>query len=148
MVATLSGIGRVLSDRRGAVALETPFVLIVLFFSLLFPLADLAVAGFALVGGYQTLRDFGQYIQYHPPADLTNYASWKSALPSSVNGYPIVHLHVYCGTADCAAGNTAPPGYFYFETTVTLSPMVLGPVLCGGTATTCTLTLKYSEQFQ
>src|SRR5690348_7333649 len=97
MAATLAGIGKVLSDRRGAVALETPFVLIVLFFSFLFPLADLAIFGFALVGGYQTLRDFGQYIQYHPPPDLTNYSSWKSALPSSVNGHTITNLHVYCG---------------------------------------------------
>src|SRR5690348_2725505 len=85
MAATFSGIARLSCDRRGAVALETPFVLIVLFFSLLFPLADLAVAGFALIGGFQTLRDFGQYLQYHVPPDLTNYSSWKAALPSTVN---------------------------------------------------------------
>ena len=35
-----------LKDRRGAVALETPFVLMFLFFSLLFPLADMTIAGF------------------------------------------------------------------------------------------------------
>jgi hypothetical protein len=148
MATSNSRITRLLSDRRAAVALETPFVLIVMFFGLLFPLADLTVAGFALVGGLQSQRDFGQYLQYHPPADLTNYSSWKAALPSTVNGYSIRNLHVYCGAADCGTGNTVPPGSYYFETTVTLSPMVLGPVLCGGSATTCTWTLKYSEQFQ
>lgn len=148
MAATISKCIGIFSNRRGAVALETPFVLVFLFFGLLFPLADLAVAGFSMVSGLQALRDLGQYVQYHPPSSLADWSSWKSALPSSVGGYPIRNLHVYCGAADCSAGNTASPKYYYFETAVTLSPMVLGPVLCGGAKTTCTLTLKYSERFQ
>jgi hypothetical protein len=50
-----------------------------------------------------------------------------------------------CGSAACSSGNSLPPKYYTFTTTVTLAPIVLRPVLC---PTTCTYTLFYSERFQ
>ena len=139
-----------LKDGRGAVALETPFVLMFLFFSLLFPLADMAVAGFKFIAAYQAMRDMGEYVQYHTPPDVTNWSSWKSSLPSAINGYVISGVRVICGDTnkDCSATNTPSPKYYYYATTVTVSPMVLGPVFCGGGKRSCSFTLNYSERFQ
>jgi len=139
-----------LKDGRGAVALETPFVLTFLFFSLLFPLADMTIAGFRFIAAYQAMRDFGQYVQYHTPPDIPNWTSWKSSLPSAINGYTISGVRVICGDAnnDCSAANTASPKYYDYATTVTVSPMVLGPVFCGGGNSSCSFTLNYSERFQ
>ena len=141
---------KMLKDSRGAVALETPFVLMFLFFSLLFPLADMAIAGFRFIAAYQAMRDFGQYVQYHTPPDITNWTSWKSALPSAINGYTISGVRVVCGdtNTDCSGTNIASPKYYNYATTVTVSPMVLGPVFCGGGKTSCSFTLNYSERFQ
>src|SRR5215831_2225798 len=58
-----------LSDQRGAVALEMPAVVFFLMISLLLPLADLAIAGFQFVFAWGALRAFGQYVQVHPPPD-------------------------------------------------------------------------------
>jgi hypothetical protein len=139
-----------LKDGRGAVALETPFVLMFLFFSLLFPLADMAIAGFRFIAAYQAMRDFGQYVQYHTPSDLTDWSSWESSLPSAINGYAISGVRVVCGDtdADCSATNIASPKYYNYATTVTVSPMVLGPVFCGVGENSCSFTLNYSERFQ
>jgi hypothetical protein len=50
------------------------------------------------------------------------------------------------GGGACSSGNiTLTPKYFTFQTTVTLSPIVLRRVLC---PSTCTYTLFYSERFQ
>lgn len=135
----------VLADQRGAVAFEMLFVFIFLVFSLLLPLADVAIAGFKYISAYQALRDMGQLTQYSPPSDVTSssaISSWQSSLPAAVGGYPIT-AQVYCdGTlAPCASGATLPK-YYTFTTSFSLSPMVLGPVLCS------TCTIKYSERFQ
>lgn len=160
MTKTLAGNSTtLLSDQRGAVALETPFVLVVLIFSLLLPLADVAIAGFQFVSAWQALRGFGQYIQYSNPPDPTNPGTWMSGLQTTVAGYTIGDLHVRCGDAtvptDCGSGNAtltlpngsvvAAPKYFTFSTTITLAPMVLRRILC---PSTCTYTLPYSERFQ
>src|SRR5438105_7738037 len=58
-----------LSDQRGAVAFEMSFVYLFMMFSLLFPLADAAIAGFQYISAKQALRAFGQYIQYNNPPD-------------------------------------------------------------------------------
>ena len=50
-------------DRRGAVALEMPIVFTFIMFSLLFPLADVAIAGFQFISAHQTMRDLGQWLQ-------------------------------------------------------------------------------------
>jgi Flp pilus assembly protein TadG len=139
-----------LKDRRGAVALETPFVLMFLFFSLLFPLADMTIAGFKFIAAYQAMRDFGQYVQYHTPPDVTDstkVSSWKAGLPTQLGSYLITNIQVVCGdTNDCS--KPTPPQYYTYQTTVTLTPMVLGPVFCGGGKTSCSFTLNYSERFQ
>ncbi|MBR0786884.1 hypothetical protein [Bradyrhizobium iriomotense] len=132
-------------DQRGAVAFEMPFVFGFLFLSLLLPLADVAVAGFNYLSAYQALRDMGQRTQYSPPSDVTSssaVSAWKSSLPATVGGYSIT-AQVYCdGTpAPCASGTTLPK-YYTFTTSFSLSPLVLGSLLCS------TCTVQYSERFQ
>ena len=135
-----------LSDQRGAVALEMPAVVLFLMMSLLVPLADVAIAGFRFISAHQALRDMGQRTQYSTPdaTDPNSISNWKSSLPTTVDGYPI-SAKVYCGDpgteAPCAG--TAWPKYYIFETSFTLSPMVLPvSVLCR------TCTVKYSQRFQ
>jgi Flp pilus assembly protein TadG len=140
------------ADQRGAVALEMPFVYFFLIFSLLFPAADLGIAGFQYISAWQALRAFGQYLQYNPPADVTNTASWStSALAKADPSYPVSSIQVICGesSAACSATNTASPKYYSYTTTITLAPMVLKSVLCTSANTNpCTYTLPYSERFQ
>ena len=136
-----------IADRRGAVAFEMLIVFLFLGVSLLLPLADVAAAGFQFVSAWEALRAFGQKIQYDPPPDVTNWASWKSALPTSVSGYPINNLQVVCGDtmAACSGTNPGSPKYYTYTTTVTVSPIILTAVLC---ANSCSYTLSYSERFQ
>jgi hypothetical protein len=136
------------ADQRGAVAFETIIVYILMVSSLLLPLADVAAAGFQFISAWEALRAFGQYIQYNNPPDPTNPATWESGLQTTVAGYTIGNIQVMCGDAStpCSSSNvTSIPKYFTFTTTLTLAPMVLGPVLC---PSTCTYTLPYSERFQ
>jgi hypothetical protein len=141
-----------LSDQRGAVALEMPAVAFFLMISLLLPLADLAIAGFQFVSAWGALRAFGQYVQLHPPPDVTNTSSWT--VPTTVASYPISNVQVLCGNTNagavCSSTNvTLPIKYYSYATTVTLAPMVLRSVLCTSTnANPCQFTLPYSERFQ
>jgi hypothetical protein len=140
--------GSLIADQRGAVAFEMIIVYLFLSFSLLLPLADIAVAGLRYLSAWGALRAFGQYIQYNNPPDPTSPGTWTSGLQTTVSGYTIGNIQVMCGDTNtvCSAGNvTSIPKYFTFTTTVTLAPMVLGPVLC---PTSCTYTLPYSERFQ
>jgi Flp pilus assembly protein TadG len=137
-----------IADQRGAVALEMPFVYIFLMFSLLLPLADLAIAGFQFISAREALRAFGQSIQYSPPSDFTDTSSWaSSALAKADSRFPISSIQLICGDSNlaCSSTNTVPPKYYSYTTTVTLSPIVLRSVLC---ASSCTYTLPYSERFQ
>jgi hypothetical protein len=145
-IAVASHKSSLIADQRGAVAFEAPFILLFLFISLLFPLADVAIASFQYISAYQALRDLGQYVQYHPPSDVTNWSTWKSSLPTTI-GIDSTSIHVVCGDAkiDCSSANTASPMYYTYTTSVTLSPMVLRPVLCNGN---CTKIISYSEQFR
>jgi len=141
--------GSFLGDQRGAVAFETLIVYSFMMTALLLPLADVATAGFQFISAWEALRGFGQYVQYHPPADPTN-PTWTPALPASVAGYPINNVQVLCGDtaagAACTSANiTLPTKYYSYTTTVTLAPLVLSSVLC---PTSCTYTLPYSERFQ
>ena len=94
----------------------------------------------------------GNISQYHSPPDVTNMSSWTSTLPTTV-----VRLsHQQCPSPlrryeRCAllSSNVASPKYYSYTTTVTLSPMVLRPVLCtSSNANPCSFTLPYSERFQ
>ncbi|MFB6420502.1 MULTISPECIES: hypothetical protein [Bradyrhizobium] len=134
-----------IQDQGGAVSFELPIVLLFMLITILFPLADVAIAGFKYLSAHQALRDMGQFTQYKPPSDVTSSSAvndWKSSLPSSVGGYSIT-AEVYCdGTpAPCASGATLPK-YYTFTTSFSLSPMVLSSMLCS------TCTVKYSERFQ
>ncbi len=140
-----------IADQRGAAALEMLIVFAFLGVSLLLPLADVAAAGFRFVSASGALRAFGQKIQYDPPQDVTDWAGWKSALPTSVAGYPINNLQVVCGDTmtACSAANFVSPKYYSYTTTVTVAPIVLTAVLCtSGNANPCSFTLSYSERFQ
>lgn len=136
-----------IADQRGSAAFEMLIVFAFLGVSLLLPLADVAAAGFRFVSAWGALRSFGQRIQYDPPPDITNWASWKSGLPTSIAGYPINNLQVVCGDAmtACSAANFASPKYYTYTTTVIVSPIILTAVLC---ANSCSYTLSYSERFQ
>lgn len=140
-----------IADQRGAAALEMMFVYIILVSTLLMPLADVAAAGFRFVSAWEALRAFGQKIQYSPPPDVTAWAGWKSALPTSVSGYPINNLQVVCSDsmAACSAGNSGSPKHYTYTTTVTVAPIVLRSVICrSGNANPCSFTLAYAERFQ
>jgi hypothetical protein len=143
---------RFVRDRRGAVAFEMIFVYSFLLFSLLLPLADMAVAGFQFISAWQALRALGQSIQYSPPPDVTSTTSWSSTATGKADSrYPISAIQVMCGDAKtpCSAGNLASPKYYSYTTSLTLTPMVLKSVLCTSTgANPCTFTLPYSERFQ
>jgi hypothetical protein len=135
-----------IADQRGAVAFEMPFVFAFMMFSLLFPLADVAIAGFKYISAYQALRDMGQRTQYSTPdaTDAGSISTWQSSLPTTVSGYA-VSATVKCGDAGTAAPclGTDFPKYYTFQTSFSLSPMTPGLVLCSGT---CTVT--YSQRFQ
>ena len=132
-----------LADQRGAVALEMPAVVLFLMMILLVPLADLAIAGFKFISAHQALRDMGQRTQYSTPdaTDSGSITNWKSSLPTTVGGYPI-SAKIYCGDPGTAAPCAGWPKYYTFETSFTLSPMVLRSVFCS------TCTIKYSQRFQ
>lgn len=140
-----------IADQRGAAALEMMFVYVILVSGLLMPLADVAAAGFRFVSAWEALRAFGQKIQYSPPQDVTDWASWKSALPTSVSGYPINNLQVVCSDsmAACSTTNSLSPKHYTYTTTVTVAPIVLRSVICrSGNANPCSFTLAYAERFQ
>lgn len=134
------------ADQRGAASFEMLFVFVFLMFSLLLPLADIAVAGFKYISAYQALRDMGQRTQYSTPADVTDTASistWQGSLPTTVSGYT-VSANIKCGEAGTPAPclGTDFPKYYTFQTSFSLSPLVLGSVLCS------TCTVNYSQRFQ
>jgi hypothetical protein len=137
--------GSFIADQRGAVAFEMLFVFAFMIFSLLLPLADLAVAGFKFISAHQALRDMGQRTQYSTPdaTDSTSISAWQGSLPSTVGGYT-VSATVKCGDAGTAApcAGTDFPKYYAFQTSFTLSPLVLGSVLCS------TCTVNYLQRFQ
>lgn len=140
-----------IADQRGAAAFEMLIVFLFLGVGLLLPLADVAAAGFQFVSAWEALRAFGQKIQYAPPQDVTDWAGWKSALPTSVSGYPINDLQVVCSDsmAACSAANFASPKHYTYTTTVTVAPIVLKTVICqSGNANPCSFTLSYGERFQ
>jgi hypothetical protein len=113
---------------------------------LLMPLADVAAAGFRFISAWAALRSFGQYIQYKAPLGSDGTVNWGAGLQTTVAGYTIGNLKVWCGSSLCSSANlTQTPKYFTFSTTVTLAPIVWGPVLCPNS---CTYTLSYSERFQ
>ena len=141
----MSHKGSFIADQRGAVAFEMAFVFGLLMLSLLLPLADVAVAGFKFISAHQALRDMGQRTQYSTPdaTVATSITAWQSSLPTTVSGYP-VSVTVKCGDAGAAppCAGTDFPKYYIFSTSFTLSPMVLGSVLCS------TCSVSYSQRFQ
>jgi hypothetical protein len=128
-------------------------------FVVLFPLADLAAAGFQFLFGWQALRNFRQYVQYNAPGDVvTSWPSWKT--PTQLDPhYPIANFKAVCDVAVdpsnpplCGgpSNNTNTPRYYSYNTTVTLLPMVLGGMLCPNPPTVppCSFKLSYSAPFQ
>jgi hypothetical protein len=142
-----------IADQRGAVAFEMPAVYLFLMLSVLLPLADVAIAGFQYVSAWQALRNFGQYLQYNPPPDVTNLSAgdWLSTVQTKTtvdSRFTISSPQVFCGSSFCADPSVTPK-YYSYSTTVTLAPIVLKSVLCtSGTGNGCTFTLFYSERFQ
>lgn len=141
-----------IADQRGAVALEVPAVWMFLMLIVLLPLADIAIAGFQYISARQALRNFGQYLQYNPPPDVTDLSqgSWLSTAQSKAafdSRFPISSPQVLCNESSCTDPKVTPKSYSY-STTVTITPIVLKSVLCGSGANGCTFTLFYSERFQ
>jgi hypothetical protein len=139
-----------IANQRGAVAFETPIVISFLMFALLLPLADLSIAGFQFLFAWQALRNFGQYVQYNPPANVvTDWTSSTLALTQMSTKldprYPINNIQLFCGVDLCSSSNPVTPRYYSYKTTITLSPMVLGPVFG---CSPCSFTLSYSVPYQ
>ena len=134
-----------IADERGVASFELIIVYPFLLIGLMLPLADLAIAGFQFNSAYQALRDMGQRTQYSTPdaTDPNSISAWQRSLPTTVGGYAIT-VTIKCGDAGtpppCAG--TAFPKYYTFQTSFSLSPMVLGSLLCG------TCTVNYSQRFQ
>jgi len=143
-----------IANQRGAVAFETLIVVSILMFALLLPLADLGIAGFQFLFAWQALRNFGQYVQYNPPANVVvDWASSTSALTQMSSQldprYPINNIQLFCGGDLCSSSNQVTPRYYKYTTTVTLSPMWLGRVLCtSSNANPCSFTPSYSAPYQ
>lgn len=140
-----------LTDQRGAVAFEMPIVYLVLIFSLLLPLADVAIAGFQYISAWQALSAFGQYIQYNPPPNLADTSTWISTVHPKAQSLGVSDPQILCGDNQTGCSNAALwPKYYSYTTTVTLTPMVLRSVLCpsGNANGSCTYTLPHSERFQ
>jgi hypothetical protein len=141
-----------IADQRGAVAFEMIVIWLFLMFSLLLPLADVAIAGFQYISAHGALRAFGESIQYNTPPDVTNASSWEStALAKADPNFPISNFELVCGDSQvaCSATNLGPPQYYTYTTTLTLAPILLRSVLCtSGNANPCTFTLSYSERFK
>jgi hypothetical protein len=128
-----------------------------LFMFLLLPLADLGVAGFQFIFAWQALRNFGQYVQYNPPANVvTDWASSTAALTKISSQldprYPINNITLFCegGANPCSSAHPSTPRYYSYQTTVTLSPTVLTGLLCPNPPTVppCSFPLYYSVPFQ
>ena len=141
----MSKKGSFIADQRGAVAFEMIIVYLFMCFSLLLPLADVAIAGFQYISAWGALRNFGQSIQFDPPTDFANASGWKSSkLAKADSRFPIQNFQLVCGSSACSGTNTASPRYYSYTTTVTISPMVLRSVLC---TSGCSFTLPYSGRF-
>jgi hypothetical protein len=143
-----------IADQRGAVAFEVPAVWLMLMFLILLPLADLAVATFKFITARQALRNFGTYLQYNPPPDVTNLSqgNWLSTAQGKAaydSRYRITGLTVLCNNVTPCTDSTVIPKSYSYSTTVTVAPIVLTKWLCtGGVASGCTFTLSYQERFQ
>ncbi len=144
-------------DQRGAVSLEMLILFVFLMFSFLLPLADMAIAGFRYISAWQSLRAFGQYLQYNQPPDVTSASTWMAtAIGKSDSRFPVQSITLVCGNSNiaCSTGNadsTNPdkPKYYVYTTTLTLTPMVLRSALCvSSNNDPCSYTLPYSERFQ
>jgi hypothetical protein len=137
------------ADQRGAVAIETILVYPVIFLSILFPAGDLAAAAFQFISARQALHAFGQYLMYAAPDDLADTTNWMTTTLAKGNslGYSISSFQLICGDGGvaCSSANLANPKYYSYSTSVTLSPLVLTPVLC---PSSCTYTVSYSARFQ
>ena len=124
-----------IADQRGAVAFEMPIVCLFLMMSLLLPLADLAIAGFQFVSAWEALRDlraifavpFATRRHERVRLDVKHYRYGCTVIPSAIPSRLRRYGHA------CSPSNTASPKYYSYTTTVTLSPMVLRPVLCSST---------------
>src|SRR4029079_19780934 len=103
----MSKRGYFIRDQRGAVAFETIIVYFFMCFSLMMPLADVALAGFQYISAWHALRSFGQYVQYSNTTDPTSPGSWSSGLQTTISGFTIGNIQVKCGDADavCSSGN-------------------------------------------
>jgi len=143
-----------IANQRGAVAFETLIVVSILMFALLLPLADLGIAGFQFLFAWQALRNFGQYVQYNPPANVVvDWASSTSALTQMSSQldprYPINNIQLFCGGDLCSSSNQVTPRYYKYTTTVTLSPMWLTGVLCtSSNANPCSFPISYTVPYQ
>jgi hypothetical protein len=144
-----------IADQRGAIAFEVPLVWLLLMFSVLLPLGDVAVASLKFIAAKQALRNYGQYLQYNPPPDVTNLnsGSWMSTAQSKKAfdaRFTITDPQVLCNGSSCTDPAVVPKYYFY-STTVTLAPIAPGmrSLLCiSGVGDGCTFTMSYSERFQ
>lgn len=150
---------RLRADQCGAVAFEMPFVILFLMLVFIIPIAGFAVFGFRYISAFQALRDAGQYMQYHPPSDVTTGSYTLPTAVATIGGYSITGIggtatvQLYCGglTAAnaCSSGNVGSPKYYTFQTNYVLVPFsLMKPVLCGSSNPTCTFTLTYTERFQ
>jgi hypothetical protein len=130
-----------------------PFVFGFMILVLLLPLADMAIFGFKYVSAWGALRNFGGYLQYNPPPDVTDTSVWESNLQTSVSGYDINNIQVLCGdsgtSAVCNSANVSlsPVKFFSYTTSFKITPMT--PFL--KQALPCPqdgCILTYSERFQ
>jgi hypothetical protein len=129
-----------------------------LMFSLLLPLADVAIAGFQYISAWQALRAFGQAIQYSPPDNVTNpSSSWTTKVIAAGTGLGLTsenfssNFKVLCDGVACTSANSTAIKSYWYQTSIILSPMTPGlkSVLCtSGVGNGCTFTLSYSERFQ
>ena len=123
-----------------------------LLFSLLLPLADVAIAGFQYISAMQALRAFGQSIQYSPPPDFTNTSDWvTTAIAKADPRYPISNFKSFAAmqTLPATAANARDVAdevlFVLDDHHFGTHGVEIGVVY---RARNCTFTLSYSERFQ
>ena len=124
----MASSARLWMDRRGAVALEAVMVMSTIGFALFWPIADIGVAGAKYISTLQALRNYGAYLQYHVPLDVS-----QAAYAVSVSGHSVT-VQTLCGDPPgvaCAANSTVTPKYYSLSTTISFSPIVLQSVFGG-----------------
>ena len=139
----MRGKRSLITDQRGAVAFEMPFIYAfsMLSFRCQSTWPQRVSSGFR-VRGVARVRSS---IQYDPPPDVTSAATWTSTAPGRFQVSDFQFPADLRGHRSCVLRGEHREPQVLFLLTSALAPMILSSVLC---SPSCAYTLSYSERFQ